>query len=157
MKRGSGEEHIEYLAGRAEKLHPILAETHGTIIYQEQVMMIAREVAGFSLAEADILRAAMGKKDQVKMAQQREKFLRRAIDNGTGADVAEALFELMAKFAKYGFNKSHSMCYSLVGYQTAYLKANYPLEYMTALLNSRGGDFDKLKHTILDSRAPALL
>jgi len=156
MRRRRGEEAIEYLPGLAEKLGPILAETHGTMIYQEQVMMIAREVAGFSLAEADILRAAMGKKDQAKMAQQREKFLGRAIDNGTGAEVAEELFELMAKFAKYGFNKSHSMCYSLVGYQTAYLKANYPLEFMAALLNSRGGDFDKLKQTILDARARGL-
>src|SRR5258708_13007644 len=109
MKRGSGEEHIEYLAGRAEKLHPILAETHGTIIYQEQVMMIAREVAGFSLAEADILRAAMGKKDQVKMAQQRDKFLRRAIDNGTGAHLSEPPFHLLPHFPNSDFTNSPTL------------------------------------------------
>jgi len=156
MRRKRGEEPIEYLPGLADKLHPILAETHGTMIYQEQVMRIAQAVAGFSLAEADILRAAMGKKDQAKMAQQEQKFLRNAVEHGTDAAVAKQLFDLIAQFAKYGFNKSHSMCYSLVGYQTAYLKANYPLEYMAALLNSRGGDFDKLKQTILDARARGL-
>jgi len=156
MKRKRGEETIEYLTGLADKLHPILAETHGTIVYQEQVMRIAQAVAGFSLAEADILRAAMGKKDKAKMAQQQEKFLAGAAANGTDATVAKELFDLIAFFAGYGFNKSHSMCYSLVGYQTAYLKANYPLEYMAALLNSRGGDFDKLKQTILDARARRL-
>jgi DNA polymerase-3 subunit alpha len=119
-------------------------------------MRIAQAVAGFSLAEADILRSAMGKKDKVKMATQREQFLRGAVDTGTDAEVAGQLFDLIAFFAGYGFNKSHSICYSLVAYQTAYLKANYPLEYMAALLNSRGGDFDKLKQTILDSRARGL-
>jgi DNA polymerase III subunit alpha len=156
MRRKRGEEPIDYLAGLAGTLHPILAETHGTIIYQEQVMRIAQAVAGFTLAEADILRAAMGKKDQAKMDQQRAKFLSRAVESGTDEGVAVELFDLIAKFARYGFNKSHSMCYSVIGYQTAYLKANYPLEYMAALLNSRGGDFDKLKQTILDSRARGL-
>ncbi|HXA28874.1 MAG TPA: DNA polymerase III subunit alpha, partial [Candidatus Angelobacter sp.] len=156
MKRKRGEEPIEYLPGLAEKLHPILAETFGTIVYQEQVMRIAQAVAGFSLAEADILRSAMGKKDKVKMATQREQFLRGAVERGTDEKVAAELFDLIAFFAGYGFNKSHSICYSLVAYQTAYLKANYPLEYMAALLNSRGGDFDKLKQTILDSRARGL-
>jgi DNA polymerase-3 subunit alpha len=156
MRRKRGEEQIEYLPGLAEKLHPVLAETHGTIVYQEQVMMIAQAVAGFSLAEADILRAAMGKKDKVKMATQREQFLRGAVEKGTDEEVAGQLFDLIAFFAGYGFNKSHSTCYALVAYQTAYLKANYPLEYMAALLNSRGGDFDKLKQTILDARARGL-
>ena len=156
MRRKRGEEAIEYLPGLAEKLHPILAETMGTIVYQEQVMRIAQAVAGFSLAEADILRSAMGKKDKVKMATQREQFLRGAVERGTDEKVAAELFDLIAFFAGYGFNKSHSICYSLVAYQTAYLKANYPLEYMAALLNSRGGDFDKLKQTILDSRARGL-
>jgi DNA polymerase III subunit alpha len=156
MRRKRGEESIDYLPGLADKLHPILAETHGTIVYQEQVMRIAQAVAGFSLAEADILRAAMGKKDKAKMALQEEKFLAGAAANGTDAAVAKQLFDLIAFFAGYGFNKSHSMCYSLVSYQTAYLKANYPLEYMAALLNSRGGDFDKLKATILDARARRL-
>jgi len=98
----------------------------------------------------------MGKKDAAKMAKQEEKFLAGAVASGTDPTVAKELFELIAKFARYGFNKSHSMCYSVVGYQTAYLKANYPLEYMAALLNSRGGDFDKLKQTILDARARRL-
>jgi DNA polymerase III subunit alpha len=156
MKRKRGEEPVEYLPGLAEKLHPVLAETYGTIVYQEQVMRIAQAVAGFSLAEADILRSAMGKKDKVKMAKQREQFLSGSVANGTDEKVAGELFDLIAFFAGYGFNKSHSICYSLVAYQTAYLKANYPLEYMAALLNSRGGDFDKLKQTILDSRARGL-
>jgi DNA polymerase-3 subunit alpha len=156
MKRKRGEEPIEYLPGLAELLHPVLGETYGTIVYQEQVMMIAQRVAGFSLAQADILRSAMGKKDKAKMAKQREKFRAGAAANGVEAQVADELFDLIALFAGYGFNHSHSICYSLVGYQTAYLKANYPLEYMTALLNSRGGDFDKLKQTVLDARARRL-
>jgi DNA polymerase-3 subunit alpha len=154
IRRRRGEEPISYLLPEME---PILAETFGTMIYQDQVMKIASAVAGFSLGEADVLRSAMGKKDKVKMAHQREKFLRGATARGVPEGTAAELFDLIGFFAGYGFNKAHAMCYALIGYQTAYLKANYPLEFMTALLNSRAGDFDKLKQTILDAHARGLM
>jgi DNA polymerase-3 subunit alpha len=153
IKRRRGEEPITYLRPEME---PILAETFGTMIYQDQVMLIASAVSGYSLGEADVLRAAMGKKDKVKMAHQREKFLAGAAARGVAEGTAAALFDLIDHFAGYGFNKAHAYCYGLIGYQTAYLKANHPLEFMAALLNSRAGDFDKLKQTILDAHARGL-
>ncbi len=153
IKRRRGEEPITYMRPEME---PILAETFGTMIYQDQVMQIANAVAGYTLGEADVLRAAMGKKDKVKMAHQREKFLAGAAARGVEEGTAGALFDLIDHFAGYGFNKAHAMCYALIGYQTAYLKANHPLEFMAALLNSRAGDFDKLKQTILDAHARGL-
>jgi DNA polymerase-3 subunit alpha len=153
IRRKRGEEEVTYLLPEME---PILAETFGTMIYQDQVMQIASAVAGYSLGEADVLRAAMGKKDKVKMARQREKFLTGATARGVEEGTAGALFDLIDHFAGYGFNKAHAMCYGLIGYQTAYLKANHPLEFMAALLNSRAGDFDKLKQTILDAHARGL-
>ncbi len=157
IKRKRGELPIEYPVGLEELLRPVLEETHGTIVYQDQVMKIAQAVAGFTLGEADVLRAAMGKKDKAKMAKQREKFLAGAAANGVAEERAIELFDLIAFFAGYGFNKSHSVAYGLISYQTAYLKANHPLEFMAALLNSRGGDFDKLKQTILDAHAHGLV
>jgi DNA polymerase-3 subunit alpha len=157
MKRKRGERAVEYPQGLEALLDPVLAETHGTMVYQDQVMKIAQAVAGFTLGEADLLRGAMGKKDKAKMAKQREKFLAGAAGNGVDADRAAELFDLMAHFAGYGFNKAHAMAYGLISYQTAYLKANHPLEFMAALLNSRGGDFDKLKQTILDAHAHGLV
>ena len=153
IKRRRGEEPITYMRPEME---PILAETFGTMIYQDQVMQIASAVAGYSLGEADVLRAAMGKKDKAKMAHQREKFLAGAAARGVEEGTAAALFDLIDHFAGYGFNKAHAMCYALIGYQTAYLKANHPLEFTAALLNSRAGDFDKLKQTILDAHARGL-
>ena len=153
MKRKRGEEPVTYVL---PQLEPILAETYGTIIYQDQVMKIASAVAGFTLGEADILRAAMGKKDKVKMATQREKFLRGTAERGVPEDTAIALFDLIAYFAGYGFGKAHAVAYAMIGYQTAYLKANYPLEYMCALLNSRADNFDKLKQSILDCHSRGL-
>jgi DNA polymerase-3 subunit alpha len=153
IRRKRGEEQVTYLLPEME---PVLAETFGTMIYQDQVMQIASAVAGYSLGEADVLRAAMGKKDKVKMAHQREKFLAGAVARGVAEGTAAALFDLIDHFAGYGFNKAHAMCYGLIGYQTAYLKANHPLEFMAALLNSRAGDFDKLKQTILDAHARGL-
>ncbi|MGH7685278.1 MAG: DNA polymerase III subunit alpha [Candidatus Dormibacteria bacterium] len=154
MRRKRGEEPVTYLLPEMEAS---LAETYGTIIYQDQVMQIASAVAGFSLGEADVLRAAMGKKDKAKMATQREKFLRGAAGRGVSEEKATEIFDLIAYFAGYGFNAAHAHCYGLIGYQTAYMKANFPLEYMCALLNSRAGDFDKLKLTILDAHARALM
>lgn len=113
-------------------LEPVLKETHGIIVYQEQVMEIARVLSGFSLAEADMLRRAMGKKIRSEMEKQKTRFLDGAEDNGLDARVVSDIFEKVAKFADYGFNKSHAAAYALVSYQTAYLKANYPVEFLAA-------------------------
>jgi DNA polymerase-3 subunit alpha len=116
-------------------------------------MEAARVLAGFTLSEADILRSAMGKKDRVKMAQQREKFIKGATAKGIAESMAEQLFDRIAMFASYGFNKSHSAAYAVISYQTAYLKANYPLEYMTSLLIHMEGNADKVATAIVDCRA----
>ena len=149
IARKQGREPIEYMH---ERLEPILRETYGVMIYQEQVMMAARELAGFSMSEADILRAAMGKKDKAKMAKLRTKFVEGTVARGIAAATAETLFDGIAKFAEYGFNRAHSAAYGLVAYQTAYLKANYPLEYMTALLVHMEGNADRVATAIVDCR-----
>jgi len=125
-------------------LKPILEETYGVILYQEQVMRIASEVGGFTLAEADLVRRAMAKKKPEVLAGMREQFLRGATDRGVKAETAAAIFNLMEYFSGYGFNKSHSAAYALLVHQTAYLKANYPQEYMAALLTSFMGSADKI-------------
>ena len=121
-------------------IHPrcahILEDTHGVLLYQEQVMRIAMELASFSAIEADALRSAMGKKNQEKIEQLRQVFIDGAVANGLKREEAEKIYDLMANFGSYGFNKSHTACYAVVAYQTAYLKANYPAEYMAALLTS---------------------
>src|SRR5947208_514589 len=126
------------------QLKEILEETYGVIVYQEQVIQIAASVAGFSLGEADILRRAMGKKKHEDMVAMREKFLAGARRNGVPAAKAEKLFDLVKEFAGYGFNKSHSAAYAFIAYQTAYLKAHYPVEFMSALLSSEMGNQEKL-------------
>src|SRR5260370_42065777 len=135
-----------------ERLEPILRETYGVMIYQEQVMMAARELAGLTMSEADILRAAMGKKDKPKMAKLRTKFVTGAVERGISSSTSETLFEGIAKFAEYGFNRAHSAAYGVIAYQTAYLKANYPLEYMTSLLIHMEGSADKVATAIVDCR-----
>ncbi|MCD6407748.1 DNA polymerase III subunit alpha, partial [bacterium] len=125
-------------------LEPILKSTYGVILYQEQVIQIANELANFSLGEADALRKAMGKKIPAEMEKNREKFINGAKANGVSEKIAEKIFNQISEFAGYGFNKSHSTGYALISYQTAYLKANYPLEFMTALLNSEIGNSDKI-------------
>lgn len=125
-------------------LEPILRETYGVALYQEQVMQIVQAVAGFTLGQADILRRAMGKKKADLMAEQRDKFVDGAVANGIEKNVAVNLFNKIEQFAGYGFNKSHSMAYAYVAYQTAYLKANYPAEFMAALLTSESGNLDKV-------------
>ncbi|RDV82097.1 DNA polymerase III subunit alpha [Ammonifex thiophilus] len=117
-------------------LEPILRETYGVIVYQEQVMQIASRLAGFSLGEADLLRRAMGKKKPEELAALRSRFVKGSVERGVDERLAEEIFDRMEYFAGYGFNKSHSAAYALVAYQTAYLKANYPVEYMAALLTS---------------------
>jgi DNA polymerase-3 subunit alpha len=149
IARKQGREPIEYMH---ERLEPILRETYGVMIYQEQVMMAARELAGFTMSEADILRAAMGKKDKAKMAKLRTKFIDGTVQRDISKATAEALFDGIAKFAEYGFNRAHSAAYGVVSYQTAYLKANYPLEYMTSLLIHMEGNADKVATAIVDCR-----
>ena len=129
-------------------LHPslidTLKETFGVIIYQEQVMQIAQVLAGFSLGSADLLRRAMGKKIKAEMAAQEKAFVNGAMQNGVTKVDAARIFELVAKFAGYGFNKSHAAAYALVAYQTAYLKANYPVEFLAASMTLDMGDSDKI-------------
>ena len=134
------------------ELQPILRETYGVILYQEQVMEIASKVAGYSLGQADLLRRAMGKKKAKEMQQQKEFFIEGAVKRGVSKHKAAELFNLCAKFAGYGFNKSHSTAYGVISYQTAYLKANYPLEFMAALLTSIMGNTDKITAYINECR-----
>ena len=126
------------------KIEPILRETFGVIIYQEQVMQIAQVLAGYSLGEADLLRRAMGKKIRKEMEAQRERFVSGAVERGVERAQAINIFELLARFADYGFNKSHAAAYALVAYQTAYMKANYPVEFLAASMTLETGNTDKL-------------
>jgi DNA polymerase III subunit alpha len=139
--RKLGHERTDYLH---PKLEPILQATYGIITYQEQVQQIARDLAGYSLGKADILRRAMGKKDKKEMASQRDDFISGAVERGIGRGDAEAIFDTCAKFAEYGFNKSHSAPYALLTYQTAYMKANYPVEFLAASMTLDMGNTDKL-------------
>jgi DNA polymerase-3 subunit alpha len=133
-------------------LEPILKETYGVILYQEQVMRIANVMAGFSMADADGLRKAMGKKHPEIMAKYKDQFVKGAVKNGVDPDTATQIFDLMAFFAGYGFNKSHSAAYGIVSYQTAYLKANFPVEYMTALMSCAMGNTDKMAEYLEECR-----
>ncbi|WP_279161017.1 DNA polymerase III subunit alpha [Thomasclavelia cocleata] len=142
IARKKGQEAITY---PLECLKPILESTYGIIIYQEQVMQVARKVAGFSLAKADILRKAMSKKTASLMASMKTDFINGGIANGFSEEEAVKIFNLIEKFANYGFNKSHSVAYGYVAYWLAYLKANYPLEFFSALLsNEQGSDSSKI-------------
>ncbi|MEO8332059.1 MAG: DNA polymerase III subunit alpha [Gallionella sp.] len=140
---------------RFEYPHPaveqVLRETHGIMVYQEQVMQIAQVVGGYSLAEADLLRRAMGKKKPEEMAQHREIFIAGALKSGSSKEQAGNLFDLMEKFAGYGFNKSHAAAYALIAYQTAYLKAHHPAAFMAATLSSDMDNTDKVRIFYLDT------
>jgi DNA polymerase-3 subunit alpha len=135
------------------ELQEILTETWGVILYQEQVMQIANRLAGFSLGDADLLRRAMGKKKHEEMAAQREKFVTGCIARKVPQKKAEKIFDLMAEFAGYGFNKSHSCAYALLAYQTAYLKTHYPVEFMAAMLTSETGNTEKVVKYINEARS----
>jgi DNA polymerase III subunit alpha len=137
-----GDEEPDYLHPMIE---PILKETYGIIVYQEQVMQIAQVMSGYSLGEADLLRRAMGKKIKKEMDQQKERFVSGAVAKGVDPGRADHIFELVAKFAGYGFNKSHAACYAVVAYQTAYLKANFPVEFIAASMTLDLGNSDKLQ------------
>src|SRR5271156_5790698 len=135
------------------ELEQILSETWGVILYQEQVMQIANRLAGFSLGDADLLRRAMGKKKHEEMAAQREKFITGCLARKVPQKKAEKIFDLMAEFAGYGFNKSHSCAYAILAYQTAYLKTHYPVEFMAAMLTSETGNTDKVVKYINEARS----
>ncbi|HET8760924.1 MAG TPA: DNA polymerase III subunit alpha, partial [Nitrospiria bacterium] len=150
IKRKRGQTKIQY---ELPELEDLLKETYGVIVYQEQVMKIANRLAGFSLGDADLLRRAMGKKLPEEMEKQKALFIAGATKNGFDPKKAEKIFDLMAYFAGYGFNKSHSAAYALITYQTAYLKAHHPLEFMAALLTSEMGNEDKIVQYIGECRA----
>lgn len=144
-----GRKKVEYLH---PKLQPILDKTYGVAIYQEQVMQIARSLAGFTMGGADVLRKAMGKKIAELLAQQKEKFIEGCVKNGISKELGEKVFSFIEPFAGYGFNRSHAACYAMVGYQTAYLKAHYPAEFMAALLTSDQQDIERIAIEIDECR-----
>lgn len=148
IRRKHGVDPIEY---DHPLLEPILKETYGIMVYQEQIMRIARDLAGYSLGQADILRRAMGKKKTSIMEKERSRFIMGAEERGVPKEKAEDLFEMMLKFAEYCFNKSHSTAYAYLTYQTAYLKANFPVEYTAALLRSNMNQSDKLIRYLADA------
>jgi DNA polymerase-3 subunit alpha len=139
--RKLGREPVEYAH---PKLKPILEATYGIITYQEQVQQIARDLAGYTLAQADLLRRAMGKKIKSEMDAQRGNFMKGATERGIDRETASTIFDACAKFAEYGFNKSHSAPYAFITYQTAFMKANYPVEFMAASLTLENGNTDKI-------------
>lgn len=150
----------KYIAGRQTKrisylhpkLKPILQNTYGVALYQEQILQIAKELAGFSLSEADILRKAIGKKIRGLLKEQEIKFIEGCVKQGVDRKIAEQIFNFIEPFAGYAFNRAHATCYAMIAYQTAYLKANYPVEFMTALLISDAGDLDRMAIEIEEAR-----
>ncbi len=149
IKRRHGKIQVRY---ELPQLEEILKETYGVIVYQEQVMQIASKLAGFSLGEADLLRRAMGKKKADVMQARREKFICGAVANGISEKKAIRIFDLMEQFASYGFNKSHSAAYALVAYQTAYLKAHYPVQFMAAMLTCEMDKSDKMVRHLIECK-----
>jgi len=145
IKRKHGKEKIEYLH---PKLKPILAKTYGVCIYQEQLLQIARDLAGFSYGQADILRKAIGKKIKSLLNEQKDKLIQGMRDNKVPDRVAKEIWEWILPFAQYGFNRSHSCSYAMIAYQTAWLKANYPIEFMASLLTSERHDLEKIAFLI---------
>ena len=159
LQSGMVDDYINVKHGRAKAnyahplLEPILRPTNGVILYQEQVMQIARDLAGYTLGGADLLRRAMGKKKPEEMAKQRAIFVKGAIDRGIGKETADYIFDLMEKFAGYGFNKSHSAAYAWVSYQTAWLKAHHRAAFMAAVLSSDMDNTDKLVGFVEECRS----
>ncbi|WP_373532833.1 DNA polymerase III subunit alpha [Vampirovibrio sp.] len=153
VDRKHGRAQVEY---KHPALEPLLKDTYGTIVYQEQIMQIAQSLAGYSLGQADLLRRAMGKKKADIMEQERAGFLAGCEKNSVDLTIANELFDTMSEFAAYCFNRSHSAAYALVAYQTAYLKAHYPVEYLSALLSSVSNDLEKVQFYILACRKMGL-
>ena len=150
IKRKNGEEKIDYYD---DSLKDILEPTYGIMIYQEQIMMIANVMADYSLGEADILRKAMSKKKRDLLLKEEERFTRRSLDKGYSLDLIKKVYSLMLKFAEYGFNKSHSVGYSIVAYKMAYLKAHYRKYFITNLLSMDSGSVDKIKLYIYEAKS----
>ncbi|HJL62365.1 MAG TPA: DNA polymerase III subunit alpha, partial [Pseudomonadales bacterium] len=149
VRRKIGIDEVDYLH---PSLQPVLEGTYGVMLYQEQVMQIAQVLAGYTLADADLLRRAMGKKKPEEMAKQRDSFLRGAQENGVDGEQADHIFNLMEKFAGYGFNKPHSVAYALIAYQTAWLKHYYPVDFMAAVLSADMQNTDKVVINIEECR-----
>ncbi len=149
IARKFGKEEVTYLH---PLLEPILKKTYGVGIYQEQMMRIARDLAGYSLAEADTLRKAIGKKIKELLDEQREKLIAGMIKNGIDKKSAEEIWDLFPPFARYGFNRSHAACYAMISYQTAYLKSRYPVEFMTSLLNISGTEVERVNFLVNEAR-----
>jgi len=149
VDRRHGRQPIKYLH---DSLEHILKTTYGIIVYQEQVMRVASELAGFTMSEADILRGAMSKKKPEVLAEQREKFIGGSASNGIDENTSGQIFDLMVHFAGYGFNRSHSAAYAVISYQTAFLKANFPVEFMAAVLTSIMGNKDKVAQYVNECR-----
>lgn len=149
ISRKHGKEEIDYFH---PMLEPILKNTYGIMVYQEQIMQVAQVMAGYTLGGADILRRAMGKKKLEEMVKQREKFVTGATGNGVDKELAERVFDLMERFASYGFNKSHSAAYSVLAYKTAYIKAHFPAEYMASVLTHNTGDIKDITFFIEECR-----
>jgi len=158
LQSGMVNDFVESKNGRKEisyphpSLKPILEDTYGIILYQEQVMGIASELAGFSMSEADILRGAISKKKRKLLGKQRQKFIDGAKKKGIDEEVSANIFQLINHFAEYGFNKSHSAAYAMISYQTAYLKANFPVQFMAAILSIRMGNQEKVAQYVHDTR-----
>lgn len=150
IKRKHGKEPVEYIHAALE---PVLKNTYGIGIYQEQMMRIATDLAGFTLPEADTLRKAIGKKIESLLEKQKEKLISGMLERDIDRASAEEIWELFPSFARYGFNRSHAACYALIAYQTAYLKANYPYEFMAALFTHEGTNIDRTATLISESRA----
>ena len=150
IARKHGRERITYLH---PKLQPILAPTYGIGVYQEQMMQIARDLAGYTLPEADTLRKAIGKKIKSLLNEQRERLIAGMTKNGISAGTAEQIWELFPAFARYGFNRSHAACYAMVAYQTGYLKAHYPAEYMASLMTAEGFEIERVALLIDETKA----
>lgn len=149
IRRKHGLERVTYLH---PSLEPVLKDTYGVMVYQEDIMTVAQALAGYTLAEADVLCYAIRKKVKDKLLSQREKFERKALERGVPKDVVDKVFEQFEPFARYGFNRAHAACYGLIAYYTAYLKANYPAEYMTAVLCADSGNLERIALDVEECR-----
>lgn len=149
IARKFGREKVTYLH---PKLEPILSQTYGIGVYQEQMMRIARDLAGFTLSEADTLRKAIGKKIKALLDEQEDKLVQGMIENGIDVRTAKKIWDLFPPFARYGFNRSHAVCYAIIAYQTAYLKTHFPVEFTTALFNADRNDIDRISFLVTEAK-----
>src|SRR3712207_1604215 len=153
IERHHGHKSVRYIV---PEMKEILSNTYGIIVYQEQIMQLAQKLAGYSLGEADLMRRAMGKKNREEMARHERKFIEGAIQRGLKKEKAEQIFSLMAQFADYGFNRSHSVAYAYLAFQTAYLKAHYPEHFYAAVLSNELDDTAKVFKYTTEMRSQAI-